>query len=241
MSSARPKQPLRTWAHKPAEAYLQALCDHSPRVRRQAVAALEILKHKAAVPALLPLLHDPDEEVRLVVVRALGALGDKRMLVSLIDLLDSASDRMSATILAALDKQDALKLCRTPKALAILIGALTGTYHQRHRVARALAAIGDPQAVQPIVEALRLEVMRSLPGEIYSDDLARSLGIIGAAAVPALLELLTSSDRRLRRLGAIGLWHVEDPRAIEPLRKALLDEDEDVRVRARLSLQQYDL
>jgi HEAT repeat protein len=82
---------MPTWPNRPAEAYLAALADPDPRVRRQAAAALEVLAERRAVLPLRALLGDPDAGVRANAARALGRLGDGAIVPALVACLRDAA------------------------------------------------------------------------------------------------------------------------------------------------------
>ena len=91
-------QALPTWATAGFEEYVRELSSPSVRTRRQAAAALEILRDGRAVGPLLERLEDEVEEVRVNVVRALGALRDPRAIPALAEALrrDVPEVRVSA-------------------------------------------------------------------------------------------------------------------------------------------------
>ena len=101
----------------------------------------------------------------------------------------------------------------------------------RWRAAEALGELGDPAAVEPLIEALQGPVCRrpvarcKIPGKI--GDLR---------AVAHLLEALKSEDKWLRIGAAWGLGKLRDPRAVEPLILLLKDTKKMVRKNAAWAL-----
>lgn len=72
-----------------ADEVIKALHDPSPRIRRQAAAALAKMDDPNAVPALLHMFADHPDLVDEEAVEALGLLGDPRAAPCLIEVLDS--------------------------------------------------------------------------------------------------------------------------------------------------------
>ncbi len=94
----------------------------------------------------------------------------------------------------------------------------------RGNAARVLGEIGDPRAVEPLIDALMEGVV---------DDLAASaLGEIGdPRAVETLLTLLEHESAGMRGAAASALGEIGDPRAVDPLINALGSEDYAIGVR----------
>ena len=96
---------MPTWSTKPADAYLAELRAESPRTRRQAAAALEILGDRRAIEPLLGLLSDEHTGVRANAARALGKLGDELvpgLVEALIRVLHAPEGKVRACAAAAL-------------------------------------------------------------------------------------------------------------------------------------------
>ncbi len=108
----------------------------------------------------------------------------------------------------------------------------------RGNAAYALGEIKDPQAVPPLIEALKDEDL------VVRRVAAYALGKIkDPLAVPPLIEALKDEDLVVRRegwrvrLAAVhALGQIKDPRAFEPLIEALKDADTDVRQNAAYAL-----
>jgi HEAT repeat protein len=95
----------------------------------------------------------------------------------------------------------------------------------------SIGDLGDPAAVEPLIEALR---------DPFVDVqwlAAKSLGKIGdPRAVGPLLEAIRSEDKWLRVGAAWGLGKLRDPRAVEPLILLLKDTKKMVRRNAAWAL-----
>jgi HEAT repeat protein len=94
-----------------------------------------------------------------------------------------------------------------------------------------LGAIGDRQAVPPLIQALR-------DGNKYVRAAAcRALGAIGdGQAVPHLIQALRDRNSDVREAACEALGEIGDPQALSHLIQAL--EDEDVRRAAREAVEQ---
>ena len=105
-------------AEVPAEPFVAALADPSPRVRLQAATALGRLGKAAAAADLVPLLADPDPLVAHVTVQALVAL---RAIDVCLEVLDPSTPRLvpgAARVLQSL---------HDPRVVDGLIGKLDGS------------------------------------------------------------------------------------------------------------------
>lgn len=92
---------------------------------------------------------------------------------------------------------------------------------KRSSAAQALSQIGDPRAVEPLIEFMKKE-------KRLSRYAVRYLSMIGEPAVKPLIEALRDENSLIRRLASSGLGRIGEP-AVEPLIKTLEDEDENVR------------
>lgn len=237
---SRSKHKRITWATKPIEEYIHACTDSSPRVRRQAAAALELLGDRQAVEPLLRLLGDADDGVRGNAVRALGSLRDKRAVKPLLTMLHDRSPAVQSQAITALTRLNALSRVRDPGAMQALIHALNGSKMMRYEAARALGDMRQAAAVGPLVDALVLEVRGQPPDRHWGDNIAMALANIGEPAVLPLIELLTGDDTELRRLATMALRYTNDRRAIEPLKALLNHKDTMVPYYANFALQQLE-
>lgn len=171
---------------------VKALSDKKrPAVRRKAAESLGRIGQIRALEPLLAALKDADQEVCEAAVEALGQMG-----------APAAEQLMDATTMAY-----ALAMYRGQREeLAVHKGAL-----------KALVQIGAP-AAEPLVGALKDEAAGRFPMEGVAGE---ALVQIGAPAVEALLGALHDSEPAVRRAVIRVLADIADPRALEPLMKAL--------------------
>lgn len=106
-----------------------------------------------------------------------------------------------------------------------LIEALS--YEKDHNLrisaAWALGEIGDPSAVEPLIETLS-------DRKKVKDVAAKALGEIGELqAVEPLVSLLKDENWEIRGTAAKSLGKIGDPRAIKPLINTLSDKNDIVR------------
>ncbi|MBS7270706.1 MAG: HEAT repeat domain-containing protein [Candidatus Freyarchaeota archaeon] len=84
----------------------------------------------------------------------------------------------------------------------------------RKGAAQALGMIGDPRAVEPLIQTLKDE-----PG--LRKEVVQALGMIGdPRAVEPLIQTLKDENREVREAAAIALARIGDERAVEPLIQA---------------------
>lgn len=96
-------------------------------------------------------------------------------------------------------------------------------HNLRISAAWALGELGDPSAIDPLVEALD-------DRKRVKDVAAKALGEIGESqAIDPLVQLLEDENWEVRGTAAKSLGKIGDPRAIEPLIKTLEDPNEIVR------------
>ena len=82
----------------------------------------------------------------------------------------------------------------------------------RGDAAEILGKIGDSQAVEPLIEALK---------DIVQFIAAESLKKIGEPAIEPLIKALKNKDTLIQSGAARALGEIRDKRAVEPLTKAL--------------------
>jgi HEAT repeat protein len=112
----------------------------------------------------------------------------------------------------------ALAATKAPRAVARLISELD-VEETRAIAAMGLADIGDPQAVEPMIDALGLNHTELYP----------AFKKMGAPVVEPLLARLKSPNKNTQCLAVGGLAYVGDPRAVEPLVGLLNDPSKSVR------------
>jgi HEAT repeat protein len=252
-------------------ALAQALTSRNNIIRFRAAEVLRDLGRDAspAEPALLTLLHDRDPNIRVVAAHALGTIGDERALTGLIAALSDQSPLARTAVAFALGSMGASAAASAPHVRQRLADPDTNV---RVASAKALWQItGDATASVPVLiatlnrpnawdSALALGAMReaasnavpALINLIQREKVPRplrempvsalALGQIGMPAVPALIEITTHRDARVRTSAAISLGFVgakAEP-AIPHLVPLLRDSDADVRRAATLALGNID-
>ena len=193
---------------------LKGLQDPNWRVRLRAVEALSLLKPQVAVAPLMNLVvNDSDSAVRQDAVRALGQIGDTHAIPLLLDSLTTPSLQLKA--IEALGNLRAVEAL--PPLLALVQSLPTDAYEDRmegctdpqykeelpplEAAVKALANIGDPQAVPVLMNALRSTLLRP--------EAAEALTHFGSAAKTPLLQLLkTTQNDNLRRHVLESLSHL---------------------------------
>jgi len=126
-------------------------------VRDEAARALGKLRDKQAVPALIKALKDEIYEVRRCAVRALAELGDERAVSPLIEALKDKDKGVCA------DAAMALRELRDKQAVKALIQAVNYEKSDVCSVGRALAEVGDGEAIPRL-----LATLASSPSPIYT-------------------------------------------------------------------------
>ena len=229
------------------------------RDRARAAAALGLLGEPRAVAPLVEGMRDPheDADVKLVCAEALGRLRDPAVIAEMCELLadvdEWASPRLAQVLvefgagavgplLSTLDKSASLDA--RVWAMRVLghirdhraTGPIIERLHDRVEALRlsacsALAALGDPHAVQPLINTVLRDPVAAVRAQA-----ARALGALGdERALPLLIASLGDADYwvRFRSLEAIEALDPADTSAIE---SALADPNPEVRRRAVLAL-----
>jgi len=106
-----------------------------------------------------------------------------------------------------------------------------GSLEEQCDAAAALAAIGDPWVIKPLIEAL--DDIHPYVRRCATDALAA----IGDPAVERLIEALEDRSTCVRECAAEALGKIGNAQAVEPLTAALDDDEKQVRQRAETSLQ----
>ena len=225
--------------------YWLRLHSGDPEVRAEAVEMLGKVGGKRAVASLIKALRDPDTMYEAA--EALGKIGDVRAVKPLIETLADVPEGevwsygralgkigepavepliqflVSARGQAQMAAADALGEIGDQRAVEPLIALLE---RGSDNAATALAEIGDPRAIQHVVNAMREG----------GDWACNAVAGFGAAAIPALIDALKSSDSEQRRHAALALGQIGSPEATQPLLEGLNDKDNTVRVEAIQSL-----
>lgn len=233
--------------------------------RSAAADALAAMPDPAALPALLRVLDDADEDkaVRLAVVGALEALGDPAAVPALLAVLarDEGEYHLDERIGNALPTFG-------PAAVPILLAALESVPDVTKRTfftLTALGLLGDPRAVAPLQAILAdpewadnhataldaLHALGAAPPVATLATLARDrtreqflrISAIGALIFPCvpdattvLLTLLDDPDRMVARQAIHGLGACGDAAAVEPLLDRFLDPEGTTRLAIAFAL-----
>jgi len=133
------------------EPLIQALKDDREGVRWSAAEVLGEIGDKRAVEPLIHTLKDETKDVRFGAAWALGEIGDKRAVEPLIHVLKDKSTDVRKSAAEALGKIG-------EPALETLISALRDRdTNVQKGAAEALGEIGDKRAVEPLIQASKVE------------------------------------------------------------------------------------
>ncbi|MCB9679169.1 MAG: HEAT repeat domain-containing protein [Alphaproteobacteria bacterium] len=228
----------------PGDTDLVRLLTRAMRDRQEGEAArlLGLLGDPAAVPALLDRMADAHPSLREECARALGRLGAGR------DVLAQWDGDIDAARLLALVEQGVVPDELPAGELEPLASWLPGLDAAAGRtVLEAIDELGEPLSlVVPTVLARHPAVAAEL-AEPLAEHLARAcdhavwaeaIAAAGEEIVDLVLEGMASEDWRTRMGAAIALGTLEESgeRGMDALRKALTDDDSDVRREASLAL-----
>ncbi|NVO58412.1 HEAT repeat domain-containing protein [Rhodobacteraceae bacterium B1Z28] len=217
-------------------------------IRLRAIQALTAIGAKSS-PALVEALLDDDEDVRQDAAQALGALGVKEAAPQLLENL--IHDPCGEVKLACVTALAELKAADAAPYLRMLVTGrgeeITWDEDELHQdewddwldaqiaSIKALGAMGDEAAIEPIVLALMDE-----DGQELGDVACEALGRIGQPSVPTLGVFTQSSNRRLRHRALRTIAAIGGDEAEAILRKALSDKDGAIRLLAYEALMPDD-
>jgi HEAT repeat protein len=183
------------------QALIGMLRDTVPALREAAADALEERAGgaRAAVPALVTALSDPQRRVRQRAAAALGAIGDPAAVTPLGERLASDPDRGVAQ-----EAAEALGRIGTADAASRLEAALVAASLRddafRRTVVQALGRTGQPAAVA------RLEALFPLADRRLQQTILESFADAGTASSnAALVRMIQSADPNLRLLAVRAL------------------------------------
>jgi HEAT repeat protein len=183
------------------------------------------MKSARDVRGLIRLLNHRDPDVQYEAAGALGDIRDPGAVEPLVTALKN--DEISGVRWKA---AEALSKIGAP-AVDALIGALRHDDDDvRWKAAIALGEIGDPRSIDPLLILLCDE------DRFVKSHAAYALSMIGEPAVDPLICALNEGDGNLRWGAAIALGKIQNPRAIEPLIRALADKYENVRAESAAAL-----
>jgi HEAT repeat protein len=173
----------------------------------QIIEALGLIGDRRAVEHLLPYLaHTNSSWVREKTVVALGLLGDARATVPLVSTIkDAGYDR------ALWETPNALVRLGAPAVETLLSLLMTEDPRTKSTLIEVLGKIGDPQAIQPLVEIMRGEE------EVLRFNAATALAAFGELAIAPLAAMLEERDTSLVGLAIRTLGGTKRPEALAPL------------------------
>lgn len=152
--------------------------------------------------------------------RGFGTMKDRKSTAQLVERLQKLDPGRNPWAAQQLAKELGEKKVKeaVPRLLEIL--EMTGALTTGKEVMRALGAIGDPRALEPLIYQLKAK----------SSTAAWALGDLGdIRAVEPLIEALSSSEYLIRGSAARSLGVLGDERGVEPLKKLLKDQEDWVR------------
>ncbi len=163
--------------------------DENAVLRNAALSALE-RQGPYAVPHLVSLSRGENPEVAMFAVQILSRIKDPGSAQALLPLLEHPDSNIAQAAI------EALGALRAREAVPGLIRLLDADLWLQFAAVAALGEIGDPRAVQPLLETISNEML----AEPAVDALAR----IGSPdALPRLLSLLADQDRLPLRDGVL--------------------------------------
>jgi HEAT repeat protein/tRNA A-37 threonylcarbamoyl transferase component Bud32 len=193
---------------KASELLLEYLQDESEDVRRTTVEALSAVDNSDVLRDLLQMLKDKDWWVTARVADALGTHGGTKIVATVLELLKDQDtfirqcafetlntikdeQTFSSLVNALKDKEirehavDALAALGDKRAVPVFLGMLDGDTETSIIAIHALVALGEPQAVHPLLvhlqhpeKAIQKEVLRALAvltNEEYAPDVLQAV------------------------------------------------------------------
>lgn len=176
------------------------------------------LSDSRSLPFLLEAVSEGGE-ARATAVEALGQLGDTNALPVLLELVEAVDPDVRRNAFTAVGRLG------DDSAVPILIKALEseGNYEQRAQICEALGQIGNPIALEPM-----LEVVSSLQNN--REQVLWALGHLGHTnAIPALTSVLHSPGREESFAAAYALAEIGGADAARALAANLAHKDEYTR------------
>lgn len=249
-------------------AFIAALQDPDPEMRRQAAWGLAELDASEAVEPLAGVLaDDQDPEVRRTALHALGELDPDAALPAITSrfrsetepetrremlwvMAESGEASMLPAVQSALDDGDpgvrrdalmALAELGTPETVPLLTGALDDPDPDIQRMAlHALAELAGPADVSQAALAAVVRATKSADPDVREAAIVALAEAGGDAAVPALVAATTDSEPDVRRHALWALAESDSPDAIPALARAASDADPEVRRFALYALAERD-
>ncbi|MGI5992664.1 MAG: HEAT repeat domain-containing protein [Methanosarcina sp.] len=214
------------------DSLIKALKDDNPQVRSLAALALGRIGDQKAVDSLIEVLDDPSPEVRMSAAFSLGSLGAAEAVEPLIELLKDENENVVLSAVSSLGE------LRDPRAVEpiceVLNGILNGNnYDARWKIASALRGIGDPRAIDTLLNLLGDKEL--------GPSVASMLGNFESEQVfGKVIKLLDSRDPTTRANAVAVFEYLQDPDAVPYLVEMLDDGASEVRKEAAFALGFYN-
>ncbi len=206
------------------EPLIQLLEDDDPDVRNAAINALGEIADKSAVPSIIESLKRDIIVNKISAANALAHIGDKTAVKPLIEVLN---DRHPGLVKRESRKPSAERLNGDEVQETMVADVLGHEYISVCRaVAAALGKIGDPEAIEYLIQALKSEdwSLRKV--------VAESLGNFSDNKIVApLISCLKDKNWMVRRTAADSLCKL-DITCLDPLKVLLKDDDSTTRALA---------
>ena len=196
---------------------LDILQDESEYVRRAAVEVLNQVGNTSAIKDLLGALRDRDWWVRVRAADALGTIGGPKVVEAVLSLVKDKDEfirRCAVEILITTRVKTGGEAIFTS-----LVDALDdGDWWVRERAIDALAGLGDPRAVPPLLRVMEQDV-KAAPIAI------RALASLGdPQAIRPLLAQLRRPDKAVKAEAIRALATLTDEAHAEAAQRALMEE-----------------
>jgi HEAT repeat protein len=189
-----------------------------------------------SIPALVPLVRDPDRDVRKFAVDILGLIGDPEPLDAIVSLLADPDENVVVSAVEALGN------LHHPRALPALEETYDRVQYTRATVAEAVGKIKDPQATGFLLARFGQCVEGADMDPVTLFAIVEALGAIGDASALAPLEKGKARVKgKVRSMLLHALMQISDRTGaplggseglVEDFIRALSDDDVQVRTSA---------
>ncbi|MGB3828052.1 MAG: HEAT repeat domain-containing protein [Ornithinimicrobium sp.] len=205
--------------HGRQQAAVTDLRSRSSVARARAVWTLGVMQERAAVPALLPLLHDRSPDVALTATRALGMLGDPAAATPILTAVEPGGSRPGLPAWIAVEAVASLGTETAPQVRAAL-------RHHSPDVRRAAAMVIAQVPLVAAAGTLREVITRETEPRLVS-MMVLALGAVGGPGDTDLLGPLLDEghDAQIRRAAIGAVAEVGGARAVVWLRPLLVSSD----------------
>jgi HEAT repeat protein len=236
-------------AKRDTSGLIKALAFKDAAIRMAAAEALAPMKDPQAVEPLVGLLKDENPGVRRAAVAALSARGGFRVVEPLVGALEDPNPDVRATATTAVFRRlmtdadadtrrttaAALGRIRAVEAVDPLVkGVMDADEGVRVAVVRSLQAIGDVQAVLPLIIVLAHEQLRQKSTGRSSLAVERATSqaldaLCDEKAIESLESALKHDDADVREIAVRRLARIGSLAVTRPLVGSLTDEDPVIR------------